>query len=107
VGVLTYATADNAWLATPEPEAVAAAIESALDVNPARVEAARQTAEPFAWPVVVAAYFALQDRLLASPPSLARQPRNGPAGRLLFRYPGARTQRGELPRDTTRADGLR
>lgn len=72
-GVLTYATADNAWLAAPDPEAFAAAIESALDGNPARIEAARQTAERFAWPVVVAAYFALQDRLLASPPSLARQ----------------------------------
>jgi alpha-1,6-mannosyltransferase len=78
-GVLTYATADNAWLAPPEPGAFAAAIEAALEGNPARLEAARRTAERFAWPIVVAEYFALQDRLLASPPSLARQPQMSPA----------------------------
>jgi alpha-1,6-mannosyltransferase len=74
-GVLTYATAANAWLAAATPAAFAAAIESALDGDPARLDAARQTAQRFAWPKVVADYFAVQDRLLASPPTLARQPR--------------------------------
>ena len=74
-GVLTYATAANSWLASPTPEAFAGAIESALQGDPARIDAARQTAERFAWPRVVADYFALQDRLLASPPTLARRPR--------------------------------
>ena len=74
-GVLTYATAANAWLAAPTPEAFAGAIESALDGDPARIAAARHTAARFAWPRVVADYFALQDRLLAAPPTLAREPR--------------------------------
>jgi alpha-1,6-mannosyltransferase len=74
-GVLTYATADNAWLAAPTPASFAAAIESAFHGDAARIDSARLTAKRFAWPAVVAGYFALQDRLLASPPSLARQRR--------------------------------
>jgi glycosyltransferase involved in cell wall biosynthesis len=79
-GVLTYATADNCWLVSPTPEAFCGAIESALDGDPARVAAARRTAERFAWPRVAAEYFALQDRLLASPPPLVRRPRRRLAG---------------------------
>jgi alpha-1,6-mannosyltransferase len=79
-GVLTFATAANAWLAEPAPGPFAAAIEAALAGDPARVEAGVRTAERFAWPHVTAAYFALLDRLVAAPPSLAR--RSGPV------YPG-------------------
>jgi alpha-1,6-mannosyltransferase len=78
-GVLTYATAANAWLAAPAAEPFASAIASALEGDVGRLEAARQTAERFAWPRVVAAYFTLQDRLLAAPPTLARQPWPQPA----------------------------
>ena len=75
-GVLTYATADNCWLAAPNPAAFSAAIAGALDGDPGKVAAGRQTAERFAWPRVAAEYFALQDRLLAAPPTLARRQRH-------------------------------
>lgn len=51
-GILTYANADNAWLAQPTGSAFAAALCSALTDSPQRtrkLSAARARAEEFAW----------------------------------------------------------
>jgi alpha-1,6-mannosyltransferase len=71
-GVLSYASAQNAWLAEPTATAFAHAIRDAVAGDTARVAAAATTARAFAWPHVTARYFALHDEWLARRPSLAR-----------------------------------
>lgn len=64
-GVLTYASAANAWLAPAEPEAFALAVRSAAELpDPIRVQKARQTALAFEWPSVADRWFALYDSLV-------------------------------------------
>jgi alpha-1,6-mannosyltransferase len=71
-GVLSYASAQNAWLAAPTAAAFAHAIRGAVVGDPSRIAAAAATAQSFAWPRVTARYFALHDEWLARRPSLAR-----------------------------------
>jgi glycosyltransferase involved in cell wall biosynthesis len=67
-GVTTYATAENAWLAEPEPEAFAAAVRDVF-ASPARrterIEAARRMAEERSWPRAAARYLQLYRELHA------------------------------------------
>jgi alpha-1,6-mannosyltransferase len=65
-GLLTYANAENAWLAADNtPAAFAAAVESVhadAAIRRRKIEKARQTAAEFSWPRVTANYFQLYDR---------------------------------------------
>jgi alpha-1,6-mannosyltransferase len=67
-GVTSYADESNAWLASPEPEAFASAIE-AVRANSAerarRSDRARQTAEERCWPNVTSRYLQLYRELHA------------------------------------------
>jgi alpha-1,6-mannosyltransferase len=75
-GVLTYANRENAWLAEPDAESFARAIdEAATRPDPARLTAARSTALSFQWEHITQRYFGLYDRLHAS--STARRLRVG------------------------------
>ncbi|HXG90350.1 MAG TPA: glycosyltransferase [Vicinamibacterales bacterium] len=66
-GVLSYATRDNAWLASPEPEAFALAVRSAVErSDDRRLAAARDTAAALDWPVVVDRWFAMYDAFAIS-----------------------------------------
>lgn len=59
-GVLTYATADNAWLAAPRPAGLAAAIldwHDRPETARHRAANARETAKGFGWPQTAARYF--------------------------------------------------
>jgi alpha-1,6-mannosyltransferase len=63
-GVLSYADDGNAWLAAPDPGALAAALAQALRpgaIRDARVARARATAARFDWPDVCRAIFARYD----------------------------------------------
>ncbi|MGE3273866.1 MAG: glycosyltransferase [Vicinamibacterales bacterium] len=63
-GVLAYAGSHNAWMATPEPGAFAHAIRAAVDApDPARLHAARATADAHRWDRIAARYFTLYDEL--------------------------------------------
>ncbi|MPY86376.1 MAG: glycosyltransferase [Luteitalea sp.] len=65
-GVLSYASLENAWLAAPTDRGLATALDEMLRApveRAARVEAARLTAERFAWPQVTARIFALYHEL--------------------------------------------
>jgi alpha-1,6-mannosyltransferase len=56
-GLLSYATADNAWLAEPQPAALARAVSACLDNEPERrrrVAGGRVTANRHAWPAAAA-----------------------------------------------------
>jgi alpha-1,6-mannosyltransferase len=70
-GVLSYANQDNAWLAPPDAEAFAAAVERVFSASNERKRlalAARQTAEKFAWPTITARFLALYRDLAAVAP---------------------------------------
>ncbi len=65
-GVLSYANAENAWLAEPSGEAFAAAARDVFsddEVKWYRVLRARRTAEAYAWEKVTAEFFKLYERL--------------------------------------------
>ncbi len=74
-GVLSYANDGNAWLAEPTAPAFRQAIEAALEGDPARIDAARATAEQLAWPKVTARHFKLYDRLAAEARQRESEPR--------------------------------
>lgn len=68
-GVLEYASASNAWLASPTATAFAAAIDRALQdhsLRLARVSRALQTAADFSWPAVASNLLATYDRIHAA-----------------------------------------
>jgi alpha-1,6-mannosyltransferase len=66
-GVLTYANRENAWLAAPDANSFALAIQEALErPEPARLDAARETALTFRWDRITRCCFALYDRLHGS-----------------------------------------
>lgn len=65
-GVLSYATAENAWLAEPNGAALADAVRDVFnddEVKWYRIARARRTAEAYAWEKVTADFFQLYDRL--------------------------------------------
>lgn len=63
-GVLSYATPENAWLAAPDGESFAHAINAATQSrDAARLAAAMRTARSFDWPLVASRYFKLCDSL--------------------------------------------
>ncbi len=67
-GVLTYANAENAWLAENTPAAFASAVQSVhadSAIYRRKIERARRTAEEFSWTRVIANYFQLYDRFHA------------------------------------------
>jgi len=67
-GIATYANAQNAWLADPEPESFARIIQAVCQdaqVTSARCGAARATAEKYDWDGVAAGFFELYDELHA------------------------------------------
>lgn len=62
-GVLSYAHAGNAWLASPTPDGFADAIAQAITGrDDVRVVRARETARAHAWPVVARRYLEALDR---------------------------------------------
>jgi alpha-1,6-mannosyltransferase len=68
-GVLTYATDDNAWLADPSPEGLAAAADAALtqsDRACARSARALLTARALAWPNTAGRYLRQYDDIHAA-----------------------------------------
>jgi alpha-1,6-mannosyltransferase len=69
-GVLSYACAENSWLALPTADSFAEAVRQVFG-NDAdrerRVEKALATARRFSWPVVTNRYFDLYDRIVAAP----------------------------------------
>jgi glycosyltransferase involved in cell wall biosynthesis len=88
-GVLSYADSTNAWLARPEPAAMAEAVLRAAPGSPGRGEklaAARRAAERLDWPRVAAGFFELYRDLARSvrgersapalPPSFVSTPGN-------------------------------
>ncbi len=64
-GVRAYASEQNAWLARPGADGLAAAITAALRAGPtdARIARARETASEHAWARAVDRYFATVDRI--------------------------------------------
>jgi alpha-1,6-mannosyltransferase len=65
-GVLSYASAANAWLASPDAASFADAIvAAATHPEPARILAGRYTAQLHDWPAVARRWFALYDDLIA------------------------------------------
>ncbi|HYP13209.1 MAG TPA: glycosyltransferase [Bryobacteraceae bacterium] len=63
-GLLSYAHAGNAWLASPEPEAFAEAVRAIFrneEERTRRTLNARRTAEEFSWPRIAARFFDLFD----------------------------------------------
>jgi alpha-1,6-mannosyltransferase len=66
-GLTTYAHSGNAWLVDPEPEAYVGAIRSILadSSTPARLRAARATAQKFDWGATTTNFFELYDELYA------------------------------------------
>lgn len=67
-GVVTYANEDNAWLAPPEPEAFARAIQDVFvdhGERQRRVEKARRDAEARTWPEAASHYLRLYRELHA------------------------------------------
>jgi len=67
-GVTTYAHSGNAWLAKPEPEAFAAAIEEACrhdDRRRQKIEAALATAARYGWPAAAGRYLRLYEEIHA------------------------------------------
>lgn len=63
-GVRSYATSANAWLAAPDPEALAGAVLDAVRVpDRARLQAARQTAERHDWRASTQRVFEMYDQL--------------------------------------------
>jgi alpha-1,6-mannosyltransferase len=91
-GVLSYATQDNAWLATPESSAFADAIRAVLanpDERLRRVRNAQLSARGFAWPLAAAQIFQTYDRAHATRLGRAavteRAPRDG--GHLEMTWP--------------------
>lgn len=86
-GVLSYAHEGNAWIAAPEPAAMADAIaDAALGRDSARVRRAAATARAYAWDEVAGRYFDLLDRLhharleAVRRPSASHRPRTAAAG---------------------------
>ena len=67
-GVTTYANQSNAWLVSADPDAMAAAARE-IRMNPtargAKIEAARETAESFSWPVVTKRLLELYEEITA------------------------------------------
>ena len=67
-GVLSYANDANSWLAEPDPDSFAKAVESVFaDAGACRekISRARQTAVEHNWPRVVARYFDLYDEIIS------------------------------------------
>ncbi|MGE0043749.1 MAG: glycosyltransferase, partial [Vicinamibacterales bacterium] len=63
-GVQSYATGANSWLAAPDAASFASAIRAAVDApEPARLAAARQTADAHRWDRVAARFFGLYEDL--------------------------------------------
>ena len=66
-GVLSYAAPDNAWLARPDPDSFAAAVQDVFaDVNQQaeRTRRARLVAESHSWPRIAERYFNLFDEIV-------------------------------------------
>ncbi len=62
-GVLTYANRSNAWVAESTTDGFGEAIAAAATGDPARIVAARATAEAFRWEDATRRYFALYDEI--------------------------------------------
>jgi alpha-1,6-mannosyltransferase len=80
-GVTTYANETNAWLASAEPEAMAAAaraIRAFPAVRAEKIRAARQTAERFDWPVVTNRLLQLYQEITAITKDSRVEPRLSP-----------------------------
>lgn len=66
-GVLSYATRDNSWLASPDGESFALQIRRAVEQpSPNKIIAARATAAAHRWDAIADRFFALYDQLDAS-----------------------------------------
>lgn len=68
-GVLTYANAENAWLAAPTPADFAAAAKDIVgngSVTQLKLKKARETAEQFSWPHIADRFFEFFDEVAAT-----------------------------------------
>jgi alpha-1,6-mannosyltransferase len=85
-GVLSYANRENAWLADATPEAFAAAIESVVSNEQARLKKianARKTAAALSWEQATSNYFRLYDQFCDAF-FRQRQRRDSGSGRVLY-----------------------